>query len=125
MAWRCKWLDDEATGALSRPDRSHYVIDPLPDYITLQPDDGGEPTKWPVLQIWIDPAYPDAHHDPKLRAMLDANRAAALIRPFGLVIAPPSLTSSGRWIEQVGILGEAQHSIEDIQAVFASATLPA
>lgn len=65
--WNCIWLgDEEATADLKRPDRSGYVIDVTPDYVT-RPDDGAI---IPVLQIWVDPKRRDAHRDPALRAFL-------------------------------------------------------
>src|SRR5262245_598700 len=34
--WSCAWLiDPEGTADFSRPDRSHYVVDIMPDYVTL------------------------------------------------------------------------------------------
>jgi hypothetical protein len=34
-AWSCRWLSDPATAGMSRPDRSHYVIDVVSDYVTV------------------------------------------------------------------------------------------
>jgi hypothetical protein len=33
--WNCRWLVNDDTADLPRPDRSHYVIDINPDYLTL------------------------------------------------------------------------------------------
>lgn len=33
--WNCRWLTDPETNELRRPDRSHYVIDAMPDFVTL------------------------------------------------------------------------------------------
>ena len=35
-AWNCRWLVEDVTDGLSRPDRSHYVLDVMPDYVTLR-----------------------------------------------------------------------------------------
>jgi hypothetical protein len=97
--WSCLWLTDDATAGLSRPDRSHYVLDPMPDFVTATADDGSPVVKVPVLQIWIDQAYPDAHRDPALRAMLEANCVAAIVRPLRILLCPPSLNSEAEWRE--------------------------
>lgn len=97
MGWDCLWLQDaEGTATLSRPDRSHYVIDCAPDEIGI----GGETLM--VLQIWVDPLYPDAHKDPALRKLLDDNGIVALIRygrADGFALFPPSFTGGG-WEER-------------------------
>jgi hypothetical protein len=118
MAWSCRWLVNDDTADLSRPDRSHYVIDSLPDFITMQYDDG-ETIDIPVLQIWVDPSYPDAHRDPQLRAYLERrgreNGAAAIIRyssSDGFVLFPPSLTGEG-WIERTSAVRTEEHSLAD------------
>jgi hypothetical protein len=116
--WNCAWLADEQTVNLRRPDRSHYVIDTMPDFVTLQPNDGGPATDIPVLQIWIDPAYPDAHRDPALRAMLDKNHAAALVRfssKDAFLLAPPSVANDGKWHEQTsGTTARKEHSLSEV-----------
>jgi hypothetical protein len=104
--WSCMWLADAATKDLMRPDRAHYVIDVMPDFITIDPEDGSPPQKIAVIQVWVDPKYPHAHRDPALRAYL-AKRAEdfdqlALIRydaRNGFVLVPPSMTSTGEWYE--------------------------
>jgi len=113
--WSCIWLtgDDD----LARPDRSHYVIDPAPDFIEVS----GQCV--PVVQIWIDPKYPHAHKDPKLRAWLarrfddkgevglvrfDSMRAIALFPP-AFPFSPPQ----GRWVEQGGAVTQKEHGAEE------------
>ena len=112
--WNCRWVVNDDTDNLSRPDRSHYVIDIMPDYITLQNNDTGETFEIQVVQIWIDPKYPDAHRDPALRAYLlrraeegmaalvrlDARRAITLFPPSMVSGEPPAdwLRPDG-WIE--------------------------
>ena len=63
--WNCRWLLNDDTAALERPEKSHYVIDISPDYVTQ----AGKTI--PVLQIWCDRDYPDAHRDPELRAFIE------------------------------------------------------
>ena len=100
QVWTCRWLNGDNTG--QRPDHAHYVVDIMPDYVTLVPHDGSPPVQAPVLQVWVDPAYPDAHRAPKLRRFLEEQAMAALIRmnaQQGFVIAPPNVSADGKWFE--------------------------
>lgn len=93
---------------LRRPDRVHYVVDIVPDFIGVQQTPGGEVVSVPVIQVWCDPLYPDAHRDPGLRAyiarMAAEEHTVALVRygssadPF--LLAPPSTTVDGEWLER-------------------------
>lgn len=102
--WNCRWLGGDNTGA--RPDHAHYVVDIMLDYITVVPHDGSEPANVPVLQVWVDPKFPDAHRDKKLRAYIEGIAMPALIRlnaREGFVIAPPNVNADGVWYEGVGV----------------------
>jgi hypothetical protein len=106
--WNCRWLANLDTADLRRPDRSHYVLDVMPDYVTLRNNQTGEDTKVEIVQVWVDPDFPDAHRDPALRAYL-ARRGeegvAALIRydsSRGFALFPPAMSSDGQWHEQGG-----------------------
>lgn len=133
--WTCRWLAEaETTGELSRPDRSHYVIDAIPDYVHCEPPDGGEPYQLPVLQIWVDPLFPDAHRDPALRrylAKVGEQGLAALIRfnaSDAFVLFPPAMTGSD-FVEHSGSrsLGR-EHTASEVWAALdaagAQVTLP-
>jgi hypothetical protein len=99
--WNCRWLVDSDAAELPRPDRAHYVLDMMPDFVVLSDEPTDKPANIPVIQVWTDPAYPDTHRAPSLRAWLDRQKSCALIRygsREGFVIAPPSLTGS-RWLE--------------------------
>lgn len=105
-SWSCRWLADPRTKGMPRPDRCHYVIDIKYDTITLQNNDTGEKRHSPVLQVWVDPAYPDAHRAPELRAymglMADKYRAATLIRwdsARAMIIYPPSMHTGEGFLE--------------------------
>jgi hypothetical protein len=107
QTWSCRWLAaaDETAG-MSRPDRSHYVIDALPDMIRLNPNDGGDPIELQAMQIWIDPAFPATQNDAQLRAyMLKMAREygmASLLRwsnRDGTAVFPPPLNADGEWHE--------------------------
>jgi hypothetical protein len=98
--WSCRWLCDESTRGLRRPDHGHYVVDLTYDTVTQQ----GQTVS--ALQIWIDPKYPDAHRAPELRKWLaemgEKYRVAAIVR-YGtnnaFVLAPPALTGTGEFAE--------------------------
>jgi hypothetical protein len=98
--WNCRWLINDDTADLRRPDRAHYVIDIMPDFITLTEPEH-ESANVEVVQIWLDPDYPDAYKDPALLDYL-ARRGeegiAAIIRSSAseaFVLFPPALTSTG------------------------------
>ena len=100
--WSCRWLSDPDAAALGRPDRTHYVIDVMPDTIIVTPA-GGEPIELSVLQVWLDPKFPDAHRDTALRAYIDNAGVAAIMRwdeRRGFVLFPPSVSPTGRWHEE-------------------------
>lgn len=96
--WSCRWLVNDDTADLRRPDRSRYVIDVMQDFVTLRPNDGSEPYNVPVVQIWCDAKAPDAWRDPALLAYLDRrgkDGVAAIIRfdnKRGITVFPPSMT---------------------------------
>lgn len=98
--WSCKWLVDPGTLAMQRPDHSHYVVDLMIDHVLVN--------KQPInaIQVWCDPAHPDAHTDPALRDYLDKlgkqEAAVSIVRYSsheGFVLFPPSLTPDGKWRE--------------------------
>lgn len=103
--WNCRWLTGDDTGDLRRPERSRYVIDVMPDFIEIQPDDGGPPDKVEVVQIWVDPKRRDAWRDKALLAYLERRGKegkAALIRyseSEALIVFPPSMCSDRQWHE--------------------------
>ena len=123
QAWNCRWLLNDDTGDLSRPDRSGFVVDVQPDFITVT-DTAGAQQKIPCVQVWMDPNRPDAHRDPALRAYL-ARRAAgghaAIIRNGsheGFVLFAPVLTSEPDWIEVHSAVHGAEHTQEEVAAAF-------
>ncbi len=119
--WNCRWLVEDDTADLSRPDRSHYVIDIMPDFITAVPHDGSPSVPVQVVQVWVDPKYPDAHRDPALRAFLarrGEENIAAIIRyneTDGFVLAPPAM-NHGEWREIAGISSGKSHSLAETVA---------
>jgi hypothetical protein len=119
--WTCAWLTGEVGADMRRPDRAHYVVDVMPDYVTASEDDTGETHQIPVVQVWCDPGYPDAHRDPALRTWLDANQAVAIVRfnhEEGLVVFPPSRMQNHQWLEKTSnFLREEAHSFAQVAAV--------
>jgi len=119
--WSCRWLSRDDTGGLSRPDRVHYVIDIMPDYITASDNATGESRTVECIQVWIDPNYPDAHRDPALRAYLQEQAAlhgtVALIRydnRRGFVLIPPPMNTQNAWLEHAAVMGDKEHSASQI-----------
>jgi hypothetical protein len=101
--WSCMWLkgsEDDRPLDLHRPDRSHYVIDEVPDIIRATNNVTGEVTQIDVMQIWCDPKFPDAWRDPALLAMLERQGIVGLVRyssDRGFTIFPPKAISTGQW----------------------------
>jgi len=102
--WQCAWLANDDAADLSRPDHCHYVVDTHFDHIVnVDPEGNRHPIG--VIQIWVDPAYPDAHRDPALRAYLERRGRegwAALIRYSnidGFVLFPPAMMEDGQFHE--------------------------
>jgi hypothetical protein len=107
--WNCRWLVDPDTAGMHRPDRVHYVVDVMPDLVRAVNNETGEANEEPVIQVWIDPAYPDAWRDPALLAYADAQRQPLLIRyspERAVFAAPPSrVEGGGQWmIQESGIV---------------------
>lgn len=102
--WTCRWLANDDAADLSRPDRVFYVIDVMPDYVTVNFND--ESRNIQVVQIWVDPKHPDAHRDPALRDYM-IRRAqdgiAAIVRYDSqkaiVIFAPPFDAKDGEWHE--------------------------
>lgn len=109
-AWNCRWLVGDDTQDLKRPDKSHYVIDLLPDVVALKDNQFGHVTELIAVQIWIDPDFPDAHQDPALRSYIERRARdgqPALIRydtKKALTIFAPPLSADQQWHE---IMSEA------------------
>lgn len=102
--WNCRWLVDPATEKLRRPDRTHYVIDLMPDLIRLTHNVTGAVQEMEVFQVWVDPAFRDAWHDPALMAYAERQAEAGiamLVRFNGrealTVFAPAFDAATRKW----------------------------
>ena len=62
--WGCAWLDDPHAESLPRPDIGHYVVDLSIDHVVHVDGETGARTGVGTIQVWVDPAFPDAHRDP-------------------------------------------------------------
>jgi hypothetical protein len=119
--WNCRWLVNDDADELSRPDRSHYVIDVMPDFVTLQDNATGALQNIQVVQIWIDPKYPDAHRDPALRRWLfrRAQKGIAAIVRFNakdaLTLFAPPFDKDGEWHEITsGVSTGRTHTLNEV-----------
>lgn len=112
--WNCRWLAGDDTG--QRPDRAHYVVDMMPDFVIARPLDGSEPHKVAVMQVWVEPGH-DVTHDPALRAFIERERTAALIRDgkLGTFIAPPSVNADHTWFVQSSEYSLPEHTFDEIR----------
>jgi hypothetical protein len=107
---------------MSRPDRSHYVVDIMPDFITLKVNEKVSHVE--VVQIWCDPKYPDAHRDPALRRWVEnlaKQGIVAMVRyneEESTIIFAPSMSDDGQWHEikasDPRVTHTRQHSIPEI-----------
>ncbi|MHC2534247.1 hypothetical protein ACVJMY_003816 [Bradyrhizobium diazoefficiens] len=119
--WNCRWLVNDDAAELSRPDRAHYVIDLMPDFVTITDRETGEQQNIQVVQIWVDPKYPDAHRDLALRRWLHRRAEdgiAALIRfnaRDALTVFAPPFDEKGEWHEISGARTGATHSFAEIE----------
>jgi hypothetical protein len=100
------------------------VVDIVPDYLTARTP-GRPDVPLPVIQIWVDPHYPEAHREPRLRKWLEAMSRegwAALVRfdpQEAMMLIPPIMSDQGRWEELGGAsmtVDPATHKAEDIAA---------
>jgi hypothetical protein len=120
--WNCRWLVNDDADELSRPDRSHYVIDVMPDFITVNHNETGEQQNIQVVQIWIDPKYPDAHRDPALRRWMFRRAEAgiaALVRynaKDAIMIFAPPFDAGGEWHEITSGMNTGRtHTLDEIE----------
>lgn len=113
--WDCRWINGDDTADLSRPDRSHYVIDTIPDIVQTITETG-EQASISAVQVWVDPDYRNAHRDPALRRFLqrraEEDGMVAIIRYSAderfVLVAPP--LAGGEWLERHGTTVKSEKS---------------
>jgi hypothetical protein len=114
--WNCRWLVNNDTADLARPDRSHYVIDIMPDFVVAL--DQGRNIKIQVVQIWCDTNHPDAWKDPRLKEYMirrGAEGIASMIRynsNDAIVVIPPNMTKENQWVIRGGDMREKEDLIK-------------
>lgn len=115
--WSCAWLIDDDEMYLSRPDHCGFIVDIMPDFITTRPKDGnGESANIEVIQVWVDPQYPNAYRHMTLYRYLQRKRMAAIVRldeRNGVVLVPPELSDTGDWLELGTNSMERTHTAEE------------
>jgi hypothetical protein len=117
--WNCRWVLGQLPDGMSRPDRAHYIVDMMPDFVTVDKGDG--PQNYQVVQIWVDPAYPGFHQDRHLLAYLGEQwrRNILGIARFGaklaLTMVPPGFTGPDQnyWTAVQGT-STSEHTPEEI-----------
>jgi hypothetical protein len=107
--WSCRWLVNDDTADMRRPDRAGYVIDLVPDFIRYREGPEGEGTPVEVVQIWIDPKRRDAWRDDKeLTAYIErrADEGKAAILRFSereaIIVIAPAMADDGQWHQVTG-----------------------
>lgn len=117
--WTCRWLVADDTRDLARPDRSHYVVDVMPDFVVAQDGPGAEPIKVGAIQVWVDPDYRDAHRDPALRAYLERRAEEGIVAIIrygaseGFTLVAPAMSGDGQWHELASGV-EQEHTVEQL-----------
>lgn len=102
--WNCRWLVADDTADLRRPDRAGYVIDLMPDFVTLVDNATGGKRNVQVVVIWVDRSEAWRHD----RALSDymlrrgAQGIATMVRfneRDAATIFPPNMADDGLWHE--------------------------
>jgi hypothetical protein len=103
--WSCRWLTNQDTHDLQRPDQAHYVLDSEPDFVTVFDHKTQQTHKMPVIQLWIDPKFPKAYRDPALRRYLLRRSEEGFIgiarfnSEDAITLIPPTMASDRQWLE--------------------------
>lgn len=103
--WNCAWLVNKDMSDQQRPDRSHVVISPGLETFWFRDNDTGEEIPVSAIEMWVDPQYPDAYKDHRIKAFMERRgeqNIATLVRyssSEGFVIWPPHMTGRG-FVEQ-------------------------
>jgi len=94
--WSCRWLIDDDTADQPRPDRSHIVIDMMPDVLRMTNSETSEEQHVPAIVAWVDPKYPDAVKSEAFVRYVKRQKVMVLIRygstENGGVLFPPAVT---------------------------------
>jgi hypothetical protein len=107
--WSCRWLLDDDMADQPRPDRSHIVVDMMPDVIRMKNNETGEVETLPVIVVWIDPQHRKAYDTPAFRRYVRRQKVPVLIRysssEGGGALFPPATTGHDEIIWHESQLG--------------------
>jgi hypothetical protein len=101
--WSCRWLVNDDTADMQRPDRCGYVIDIVPDMVRTRYDTGEAVDEIIVIPVWVRPGTDRHRLDPALKryAERQAAQGNALLLRDGASIATavfaPSMAADGEW----------------------------
>jgi hypothetical protein len=113
-AWSCRWKATRRPAACRAPTartiRSTVSTTTSPRTIPRQTN-----AKVGAYQVWVDPAFPDAHRAPELRAWVEKQNAkhgcVFVIRysaRAGFTLIPPTLSDGHGWLESTASTREAR-----------------
>jgi hypothetical protein len=126
--WNCRWLVNDDCGELPRPDRAHYVLDIIPDYVTWVGEDGTR-KHIQTAQVWCDPKYPDAWETDALLNWIERRAQDGIATTIrfnatdGIVVFAPPISSDGEWHKIHPRMHEKSHTLDDIANTLGPVTL--
>lgn len=100
--WSCAWVLDENLPAFLEPKKCHFVIDCLPDECAML--ENGKQVMKQVVQMWVDPGYPNAWQEPAARWAMEFYglnfQLPTLVRfgnEKGIFVMPSILSPDNKW----------------------------
>lgn len=119
FVWRCRWLmSDEGTESLPRPDRAGFVIDEVPDMMTIFDHARGQEISKPAIQIWVGNTE-GGKMPASLKAYMEhmGSKGYGIICRFDEKRAMASAIINGSWKHEATI-ASIQHAPADIAQVW-------
>ena len=120
--WNCRWLVEDDTADQLRPDKSHLVIDIMPDWVAISDDKTGGQQRVEVVQVWCDPAYRKAHRKAAFRKYVERQAVlgkATIVRfssADAVTLFAPAMSGDGKWHEVAGkVESDAAHRKRGLQ----------
>jgi len=105
-AWSCLWAATKEWPEELQPRRSHVIFDMMTDSVALRNNVTGESQERSVIQLWVDPRFPNAYRAPIVRRAIEE-----IARMFGMatlvrigsweafLVLAPGLSPNGDWFE--------------------------
>ena len=107
--WSCRWLLDDDMADQPRPDRSHIVLDMMPDVIRMTDERDGTAETLPVIVAWVHPDHRDAWKSEAFARYVMRQKVPVLIRysshEGGGVLFPPAITGGDKIVWHSSSLG--------------------